>query len=103
MKRYLSILALLCGYCLLAPAQQIPVNPKFGSVSDAEIDLSAYPADTSAAILLLYGSQDYTVEVDSQGGFRQQIRVHHRWKVLKESGKNDLDYEIYRSTRSDNK
>ena len=101
MKRLFALLTILCGCCLLVHAQQIPVNPKFGSVSDAEIDLTSYPADTSAAILLLYGSQDYTIEVDSQGGFRQQIRVHHRWKVLKESGKNDLDYDIYRSTRGD--
>ena len=100
MKRIILLLLMCCGMSLFATAQQIPVNPKFGAVSDAEVDLQTYPADTSAAILLLYGKQDITIELDNQGGFVKTIRTHHRWKVLKESGKDELDYEIFRSTRS---
>lgn len=96
----LFLLTFVLGLSFLAAAQQIPVNPKFGAVSDAEIDLQSYPADTSAAILLLYGSQDISIDI-APLGFSQSIRVHHRWKVLKESGKSEMDYEIFRSTRND--
>ena len=99
MKKFILLLV-ACGFSLIAAAQQIPVNPKFGAVSDAEIDLQSYPADTSAAILLLYGSQDVSIDI-APLGFSQSLRVHHRWKVLKESGKGELDYEIFRSNRSD--
>lgn len=86
MKRLVSgILFLLL--CLAAGAQRIAVNPKFGAVSDAEVDMTVYEPDTSAVALMLYRSYDLDLVFDSNVAIVQEIRVHERIKVLKEDGK----------------
>ena len=56
MKHFLPLLllfAFVAGSSGSVSAQEIPVNPKFGAVSDAEIDMTVYPRDSSAAAVLL--------------------------------------------------
>ena len=44
--KFLLIPALLF-LSMAARAQSIPVNPKFGAVSDAELEMTTYQPDTS--------------------------------------------------------
>ena len=83
MKRLLLI-------CLL----RSPVNTKFGAVSDAEVDLQTYEADTSAAAVMLYRSYLLELIFDADINIVQEITVHERIKVLKEEGKKYADYSF---------
>ncbi len=99
MKRILT-------YCIaillpvLAGAQSIPVNPKFGAVSKEEVEMETYARDTSAAIMLLYTCRSVEVGLN-MGGLYRTLQVHDRWKVLKEAGKDQVDYEIFHSYSND--
>ena len=64
MKRFVSSILFLL-VCLGAGAQRIAVNPKFGAVSDAEVDMTVYEPDTSAVALMLYRSYDLDLVFDS--------------------------------------
>lgn len=94
MKKTVAILAALT-VSFLAAAQTIPVNPKFGKVSDAEIDLTVYEPDTAAVAVMLY--REYTMELiisNVTGDISKEITVHERIKVLKEEGKKFGDYSF---------
>lgn len=100
MKKIVLVLAAIAT-SLAAQAQTIPVNPKFGAVSDAEIDLKVYEPDTSAVALMLY--RDYTLDlrINNTGRVVKDITVHERIKVLKEAGKKYGDYSfVYLSNNS---
>ena len=87
MKKILVLFAAL-AVSFAAAAQKIPVDPKFGNVSDAEIDMTVYEPDTSAVAVMLY--REYTMELiisHITGGISKEITVHERIKVLKEEGK----------------
>ena len=93
MKKFILILAAAAA-ALAAGAQTIPVNPKYGAVSDAEIDLTVYEPDTAAVAVMLY--REYTMEliIDNAGRIAKEINVHERIKVLKEDGKKYGDYSF---------
>ena len=94
MKKVLVVLEIL-SFVFAAKAQTIPVNPKFGAVSDAEIDMTVYEPDTSAVAVMLY--RGYTMDLiisPVSGGFCKEITVHERIKVLKEDGKRFGDYSF---------
>lgn len=93
MNRFVSVLFLLF-VCLAAGAQRIDVNPKFGAVSDAEVDMTVYEPDTSAVALMLYRSYDLDLVFDSNIAIVQEITVHERIKVLKEEGKKYADFSF---------
>ena len=93
MNRFVSVLFLLF-VCLAAGAQRIAVNPKFGAVSDAEVDMTVYEPDTSAVALMLYRSYDLDLVFDSNIAIVQEITVHERIKVLKEEGKKYADFSF---------
>ena len=99
MKKFLTyFIALLTP--VLAGAQSIPVNPKFGAVSKEEVEMETYARDTSAAIMLLYTCRSVEVGIN-MGGLYRNLLVHDRWKVLKEAGKDQVDYEIFHSYSND--
>ena len=87
---------------IAAAGQTIPVDPKFGNVSEAEIDMTVYEPDTSAVAVMLY--REYTMELTIShitGGISKEITVHERIKVLKEEGKKFGDYSfLYVSTNT---
>ena len=94
MKKILFLFAAL-AVSFAAAAQKIPVDPKFGNVSDAEIDMTVYEPDTSAVAVMLY--REYTMELiisHITGGISKEITVHERIKVLKEEGKKFGDYSF---------
>ena len=94
MKMTAFIIAALT-FSFLAAAQTIPVNPKFGSVSDAEIDMTVYSPDTSAVAVMLY--REYTMDLvisEVSGVIVKDITVHERIKVLKEEGKRFGDFSF---------
>lgn len=101
MKKTAFIIAAL-AFQFLAAAQTIPVNAKFGSVSDAEIDMTVYAPDTSAVAVMLY--REYTMDLvfsDVSGMIVKDITVHERIKVLKEEGKRFGDFSfLYVSSNS---
>ena len=78
MKKIVFILAAL-AVSVAAGAQRIPVDPKFGNVSDAEIDMTVYEPDTSAVAVMLY--RQYTMDLvisGTTGGIVKEINVHER-------------------------
>ena len=94
MKKIVFLLVSL-AVSVAAAAQTIPVDPKFGNVSDAEIDMMVYEPDTSAVAVMLY--REYTMDLiisDVTGGISKEITVHERIKVLKEEGKKFGDYSF---------
>ncbi len=94
MKKTVFLIAALT-FSFLAAAQTIPVNPKFGSVSDAEIDMTVYSPDTSAVAVMLY--REYTMDLvisEVSGVIVKDITVHERIKVLKEEGKRFGDFSF---------
>ena len=100
MKKCFLILAALAA-AIAVSAQTIPVNPKYGAVSDAEIDLTVYEPDTAAVAVMLY--REYTMDliIDNSGRIAKVINVHERIKVLKEEGKKYGDYSfLYISTNN---
>ena len=79
MKRILTYcIALLLP--VLADAQSIPVNPKFGAVSKEEVEMETYARDTSAAIMLLYTCRSVEVGIN-MGGLYRNLLVHDVGKV----------------------
>ena len=95
MKRIFTSVLIILTFVLAAKAQTIPVNPKFGAVSDAEIDMTTYAPDTSAVAVMLY--REYTMSLTIShitGDFSKEITVHERIKVLKEEGKKFGDYSF---------
>lgn len=100
MKR-LILLALTTVLCTTAFAQLIPINPKFGAVSEEEVKLDSYAPDTTAAIILLYSSRNVEVGINMTGHLNKTILVRDRWKVLKEAGKDQVDYELFHSVSND--
>ncbi|MBQ2198144.1 MAG: hypothetical protein II406_05275, partial [Bacteroidales bacterium] len=96
-KLAFSILFFSLLFSVSIHAQLIQVNPKFGEVSKAEVELDTYPLDTTASLLLLYSDRKVSVRVDPEGRLEREIKVRERWKVLKESGKDEIDYEIFYS------
>lgn len=93
MKKFLTLLiTLVISY--FAAAQTIPVNPKFGAVSDAEIDMTVYEPDTSAAAVMLYREYTMDLDIDNAGHIVKAITVHERIKVLKEAGKKFGDFSF---------
>lgn len=93
MKRITSFLAAL-AVSFAAAAQTIPVDPKFGNVSEAEIDMTVYEPDTSAVAVMLYREYSMDLVIGNVGGITKEITVHERIKVLKEDGKKYGDYSF---------
>ena len=93
MKRLVSCV-LFFLVCLAAGAQRIAVNPKFGAVSDAEVDMTVYEPDTSAVAVMLYRSYELDLVFDANLDVVQEITVHERIKVLKEEGKQYADFSF---------
>ncbi len=94
----------LCAMLLCyldAGAQSIPINPKFGVISDEELKMAEYPQDTSAAVLILYRKIDVDATITNVMGFTRRVTHTERFKVLKESGKKHGDYKIYYSIATD--
>ena len=86
---------------VLANSQTIPVNPKFGMVSDEELRMTVYPPDTSAAVVILYSKQEVEAAFTNALTFGRKITRTERIKILKESGKDYPDFKIFYSTKSD--
>ena len=99
MKRLSAILLLLISWTSFA--QQIPVDRKFGKISDAEIDLTTYPLDTSAAALVLFSEDEVTLSLELDLSMRMVHKTHERIKVLKESGRDYASYRLYFRTDHD--
>lgn len=91
---FVAFLALLIFSGSRAGAQAIPINPKFGAVSNAELEMTVYPPDTSAAVVLLYRNVEVEATVSNTLGFARRITHTERVKILKESGKDYPDYKI---------
>lgn len=83
---------------VFAEAQTIPVNTKFGEVSDEELDMTVYPQDTTAAVVVLWKKREVRADFDVTGNFSRTEVYTERIKILKESGKNYPDYKINYST-----
>jgi len=91
-KLLLAVAAVLSTVAL--EAQSIKINPKYGAISDEEMQMTRYDADTSAASVLLYDFQELTIGYDNKLDLGTTCRIHKRFKILKESGKDDLDFKI---------
>lgn len=99
MKRFIFTTIALC-LTLAAGAQVIPVNPKFGAVSEEEVAMTVYEPDTSAVAVMLYREYDLDLVFNARLEIVKMITVHERIKILKEEGKKYADYSFlyYNST-----
>ena len=95
-SRFLSLLLVFLP--VLAAAQSIPVNPKFGVVSEEELRMTTYAPDTSAAAVVLYRHQVVSASFSSRHLFSRTTTITQRIKVLKESGRNSADARIFYRT-----
>ena len=93
MKRFIFASIALC-LTLAAGAQVIPVNPKFGAVSEEEAAMTVYEPDTSAVAVMLYREYDLELVFNARLEIVKMITVHERIKVLKEEGKKYADYSF---------
>lgn len=98
--RFLLIPALLF-LSMAARAQSIPVNPKFGAVSDAELEMTTYQPDTSAAVVVLWRRLEVEAAFSGSFGLTRKVTLTERVKILKESGKSYPDLKVYYSTATD--
>ena len=92
MRRLTFFILLLA--CATAFGQSISVNPKFGEISDAEVDMTTFSSDTSAAALILYSEETYNVTFDASLEFLQTHSVRRRIKILKEAGRDYADFRV---------
>ena len=83
--KFLLIPALLF-LSMAARAQSIPVNPKFGAVSDAELEMTTYQPDTSAAVVVLWRRLEVEAAFSGSFGLTRKVTLTERVKILKESG-----------------
>lgn len=56
--------------------------------------MTVYPADTSAAVLILYRNHEVTASFDASLNLSRTETITERIKILKESGKDYPDYKI---------
>lgn len=82
-------------------AQHIPVSTKFGDVSDEELEMTVYPPDTSAAVVILYRHKEVEATLSATRGLTRRAIFTERVKILKESGKDFPNYKIHYSVKSD--
>ena len=100
----LLVLALFVpGLIPSVPAQTIPVNPKFGSISDAEMDMTSYAPDSSATAVLLYRNLELVIGFDANYEIGRTVLIHDRWKILKEEGRDVANYQQIYSTSAGGK
>ena len=94
MKRICFFAALLCAGFLPVAAQSVPVNPKPGSVSEAEVAMTVYERDTTAAALALVDKTEIILQTSDVLEMKKETLVYERIKILKEDGKSWADYKI---------
>lgn len=93
MKRFLTFVTALMLVSPGAFSQYIRINPD--KVSPEELSMNVYEPDTTAALVLLYRHINVTVGPSAAGEIGCDRQVYERWKVMKESGKDQIDYEIF--------
>lgn len=100
MPRYYLIPLLLVLCIGPAMAQSVPVDPRFGKVSNEECAMTVYPADTSAAALVLWEQHSVRIDYDlSAGTPRQWVNHAERIKILKDEAKGRADFSLLISSR----
>lgn len=96
-KLYILQAAVMLFACTFgANAQTIKVNPKFGNVSKAELEMTEYAPDTSAVAVILYKGAETEVDINlhRDNTFAIIKKVHERIKVLKEPGTRYANFEF---------
>lgn len=88
---FLIILFLFAGQFL--PAQ--PESMREGRITDAEMDMQFYPADSSAAAVVLFDDGRSEIEYnESKGSFEVRYTRHIRIKILTREGLDWADFSI---------
>lgn len=88
---FLIGLFLFTGQLLLAQ----PESMRAGRVTDAEMDMEVYPADSSAAAVVLFDDGRSEIEYnESKGGFEVRYTRHIRIKILTREGLDWADFSI---------
>lgn len=97
MKRIISLLAfsLMLFLAQSAYSQAIPINEKFGKISDQELNMTSYPLDTSAVAVVLFEHREQVIDFDSKWDLKKIEVVHKRIKILKDAGKKYADHYFY--------
>lgn len=101
MRRFVLVAAALALSCLDSAAQRIPITEKPDNISIEECAIETYPADTSAAALILWEKCDAVIDYNSSHGFAYQEVYCKRVKILKESGKSYASGSLYLTKRKD--
>lgn len=92
MKRTITYIMLL-AFNLIANAQGIEPNLKWGKPTDQELQMTEYAADKDADAVVLYHKTDVSYQFIGDD-FKVYYRVNTRLKVLKPEGKRVADGQI---------
>ena len=97
MKRTISLLAfsLMLFLAQSAYSQAIPINEKFGKISDQELNMTSYPLDTSAVAVVLFEHNEQVIAYNNRGELKKTDVIHKRIKILKDAGKKYADHSFY--------
>lgn len=98
MKTVLSVFLFSLIFSVSSYSQTIPINNKLGKVSYDEVAMTTYEADTSASVLVLWDYRDVKVTFDNLLRLKKTTYRIERIKILKESGKDYVDYSFRLST-----
>lgn len=93
MKKTILLICMFLS-CTVLFGQRYDRAPRFGVTEDWELDMTVYPADTTAGAVLLYTETFVLIGIDGRGAITKTTTYRDRWKILKESGKDMVDYEI---------
>ncbi len=92
-RKAIPIVLVVFLHVVSITAQPVAVNPK--SVSREEVEMTQYPPDTTAAAVMLYRKVETGITIDANSSFSREDKVYERWKILKDSGKDIVDYEMF--------
>lgn len=88
MNRYICFLAGMILSTFVSYSQSIPVTTKIGKVSLEECQLSSFPQDTTAEVVVLWQKKEVRVDFESTTGKVRRFQTFiERVKILKEEGK----------------
>ncbi len=95
MKSLLFILFVALGCCASQLiAQDDPGNVKYGQVSEADLQLTMAPGDSTADAYVLYDLMDMRIEYTYEGRPGLREIVHRRVKLLRESSFDRAEVEV---------
>lgn len=92
--RAFKLLAFLTLFFCLNAGIGAAELPKFGKISQEELQMTSIPEDPEADAVWLFDKGDTEIFLDSDGFYKMRLKYHGRIKILTEEGKDYADFRI---------